>query len=221
MTNTVCILEKNALTKEGLKALLDEEGYKIIGDFKSIEDLHPAVEHQFCTLFIIGEPPDTLKPETAIKTVKDTFPHSYIVTLAGCSRLETICAAFAAGTDGYLMNDTPPAVLKKSLQLILLGEKVLPSCFVTELARYNIGLNSPTPVSVQGFSMREQEIIKKLVSGASNKMIANDLDIAEATVKVHIKKILKQLGVSNRTQIAIWALNNGYEDEQFPDLKIV
>ncbi|MGM0421514.1 MAG: LuxR C-terminal-related transcriptional regulator [Pseudomonadota bacterium] len=221
MTNTVCILEKNALTKEGLKALLDEEGYQIIGDFKSLEDLHPAVEHQSCTLFIIGEISDTPKPETTIKTVKDTFPQSYIVTLAGCSRLETICAAFAAGTDGYLMNDTPPSALKKSLQLILLGEKVLPGCFATELTRYTIGLNNPTPVSVQGFSMREQEIIKKLVSGASNKMIANDLDIAEATVKVHIKKILKQLGVSNRTQIAIWALNNGYEDEQLPDLKIV
>ena len=58
-------------------------------------------------------------------------------------------------------------------------------------------------------SDREWEILRCLASGSSNKAIARELSIAETTVKVHIKSLLRKLGVSNRTQAAIWALNHG------------
>jgi two-component system nitrate/nitrite response regulator NarL len=221
MTNTVCILERNALTREGLKILLGEENYKIVGTFSALEDIPPPIENFSCNLFIIGETSDMQQPEYTVKAIKENFSESYIVLLKNCSKLETICAAFSAGLDGYLMNEIPAKALKTYLRLITLGEKVFPSCFAIELARKHIDFNIMGSISSQGFSRREQEIIGKLISGFSNKMIANELGIAEATVKVYIKKILKHLGVSNRTQIAIWALNNGYEAENMPSLKIV
>jgi two-component system, NarL family, nitrate/nitrite response regulator NarL len=63
--------------------------------------------------------------------------------------------------------------------------------------------------SVRGLSPREREILQLLVTGASNKLIGNRLGITEATVKVHLKTLLRKIDVNNRTQAAIWAMNNG------------
>jgi two-component system, NarL family, nitrate/nitrite response regulator NarL len=62
-------------------------------------------------------------------------------------------------------------------------------------------------------SLREIDIIRRIVEGDSNKHIARRLDIAEATVKAHVKTILRKIGVSNRTQAAIWAMNNSIGSE--------
>ena len=61
-----------------------------------------------------------------------------------------------------------------------------------------------------GLSEREEQVLRDLVKGLPNKMIARKRDIAEATVKVHLKSILRKIRVANRTQAAIWALENGY-----------
>ena len=70
--------------------------------------------------------------------------------------------------------------------------------------------------SVRGLSPREQEILQALVTGASNKMIAIKLGIMEATVKVHLKTLLRKIDVNNRTQAAIWAMNNGFTADSAP-----
>ena len=70
--------------------------------------------------------------------------------------------------------------------------------------------------SIRGLSPREQEILQALVTGASNKLIAIKLGITEATVKVHLKTLLRKIDVNNRTQAAIWAMNNGFTAEGAP-----
>ena len=70
--------------------------------------------------------------------------------------------------------------------------------------------------SVRGLSPREREILQLLVTGASNKLIATRLGITEATVKVHLKTLLRKIDVNNRTQAAIWAMNNGFTADSAP-----
>jgi two-component system nitrate/nitrite response regulator NarL len=113
-----------------------------------------------------------------------------------------------AGADGFLMKEVSPEALLQSLELVMLGEKVYP----TNLASMLLDLTSaPTPLnSIRGLSSREREILQLLVTGASNKLIAIRLGIAEATVKVHLKALLRKIDVNNRTQAAIWAMNNGF-----------
>jgi two-component system nitrate/nitrite response regulator NarL len=117
--------------------------------------------------------------------------------------------AMNAGADGFLMNDVSPEALLQSLELVMLGEKVFP----TNLAAMLLDLsNAPSPLnSVRGvMTPREHEILQALVTGSSNKMIANRLGITEATVKIHLKTLLRKIDVNNRTQAAIWAVNNGF-----------
>lgn len=135
-----------------------------------------------------------------------------------------LTAALEAGADGYLLKDMSAAALLQSLHLVLLGEKVFP----TDLARilingdFNVSASGPVnrrATAGRALSERETQILDCLLSGYSNKMIAKRLQISEGTVKVHLKGILKKINVQNRTQAAIWALNNGIAAEQLDHAK--
>jgi two-component system, NarL family, nitrate/nitrite response regulator NarL len=136
------------------------------------------------------------------------------VVLANNFVVDALRDAMNAGADGYLMKDVSPEALLQSLELVMLGEKVFP----TNLAAMLLNLDStPSPMnSIRGLSPREQEILQALVTGASNKLIAIKLGITEATVKVHLKTLLRKIDVNNRTQAAIWAMNNGFSAEGAP-----
>jgi len=102
-------------------------------------------------------------------------------------------------------------VLRQSLDLIMLGERVFPSALLLKHLgqgdhRVKQGDTSRTPLS---FSARDDEILCCLAKGYSNKMIAKSVGITEAATKAHLKAILQRIGAANRTQAAIWAINRG------------
>jgi two-component system nitrate/nitrite response regulator NarL len=119
--------------------------------------------------------------------------------------------AMTTGVDGYLLKNMSADALHQSLRIVLLGEKVFP----TELANLLTGdrlasrSNRGPTHNFNGLSGREMQILSHVRNGAQNKQIANALKISDGTVKVHLKAILKKIRVQNRTQAAIWALNNG------------
>ena len=92
---------------------------------------------------------------------------------------------------------------------------MLPSHLAALLISGRVGATTAgaTPAARNGLSQREVQILRCLLNGDSNKMIANHLNITEATVKVHLKSLLRKINASNRTQAAIWALNNGIGGE--------
>ena len=91
----------------------------------------------------------------------------------------------------------------------MLGEKVFP----THLAALLVNGMADTPparvTTSHGLSEREGQVLQCLVHGDSNKMIGNRLNITEATIKVHMKSLLRKINATNRTQAAIWAMKNG------------
>jgi two-component system nitrate/nitrite response regulator NarL len=161
-------------------------------------------------LVISGQP---VTAEADLRALRDAFPTARIVVLADDLSVDVLRLAMGGGADGFLIKTVSPEALIQSLQLILLGEKVFP----TNLAALLLDMNAVSPQhSVRGLSPREQEILQALVTGASNKLIAIRLGITEATVKVHLKTLLRKLDVNNRTQAAIWAMNNGFTAHGVP-----
>jgi two-component system nitrate/nitrite response regulator NarL len=137
-----------------------------------------------------------------------------IVVLTNNATRTVLGRAIGWGVDAYLLKDMSPVALTRSLQLVMLGQQVFP----TRLAVSLLGTGAPEPVeepaaSARGLSPRENQILRFLVNGASNKLIARELNISEATVKVHLKGLLRKVQASNRTQAAIWGLNHGYANE--------
>lgn len=151
---------------------------------------------------------DIAKELRALKSV-DNPP--WIILLAKSIEPDQLASSFASGADGYLLEDISPEALLESLHLVTLGEKVFPSQLAVLMCgnHWNQRRSYPlTSGSVQ-LSQRELLIVQWLTDGCPNKTIAAKLDITEATVKVHVKAILKKLGVQNRTQAAIWAIHSG------------
>ena len=203
------LIEPNRLFREGIKHLLAGSPFRLTSEYASIEQAVTA-NVQSCKLVIVDYPVDA---DETLADLRAGFPKSRIVVLASELSADRLKAAMGAGADGYLLKDVSPEALIQSLQLVMLGEKVFP----TNLAAMLLDMTAAGPQhSVRGLSPREQEILQALVTGASNKMIANKLGITEATVKVHLKTLLRKIDVHNRTQAAIWAMNNGFTADSAP-----
>jgi len=128
---------------------------------------------------------------------------------------------YEIGIDAYLESTTSQEEFRQSLGRVVSGERIFPTRL---MAAAETGQNktdtkkSPFPSSL---SAREFEILRHLASGRANKVIANDLHITEATVKVHVKGILRKIGATNRTQAAIWAIHNGLSPVYISDSNTV
>jgi len=207
MTSSHTILiESNQLFRQGLKHLLADTRFAVEVEFGTMEQALENTESAITTGLVItghvGKEPGDLN------LLRDAYPGARIVVLASDLTVDTLRDAMNSGADGFLMKDVSPEALIQSLQLIMLGEKVFPTNLAAMLLNLN---NAPSPMnSLRGLSPREQEILQSLVTGASNKLIAIKLGITEATVKVHLKTLLRKIDVNNRTQAAIWAMNNGF-----------
>jgi len=157
-----------------------------------------------------------------IELFRNRHPDGRIAVVADHYRLDQLASAFRAGANGYFVNAITCDRFIKSLELVMMGETIFPPAFLSCIldpegpnlveAAPNDENGEPIVLAAESsppISPREKLILGCLIEGNSNKSIARKIDIAEATVKVHIKAILRKIRVQNRTQAAIWAMNNG------------
>jgi two-component system, NarL family, nitrate/nitrite response regulator NarL len=212
------IVENDSLVREGLRLLLERTPFspttcsldpneELPGD---LPDEDPAI------LIIFGREKSDLLP--LLQKFRERFAATRIVVLANEGSLEVLSSALEAGANAILLTSISAEGLIKSLQAV-----VADNIFVMDSRMWPAGVmaiqdgvthseadrQETKPPPMRGLSAREVEILRRIIEGDSNKHIARRLDIAEATVKAHVKTVLRKIGVSNRTQAAIWAMNNG------------
>jgi two-component system nitrate/nitrite response regulator NarL len=210
----IALLGRNALVREGLRHILSEEQFDVVASSEDPADLlkrsssalvgHTVVLIDQCTCRY---------GEDDLAIIKRQYDGVRFVFLSSCLDLEYMIEAFKLGAHGFIINDVGCESLLGSLRLVAVGEKVLPSQLVEILPMMSGVGSCIIKVAEPGSALsdRETEILSCLVIGLPNKLIARRLDLCEATVKVHVKGILRKLGVHNRTQAAIYALNNGLD----------
>jgi len=205
----VWLSDPHPLMRAGLRSQLEGNGFRVLAEFCSIDDMAArAGETDLPQLIIV----DHEAAHDTVGQLKSRFPRSAVILLGGEAGLDALASAFAAGADGYLLKNISASALVASCRLAMLGEKVFPRVVSQFLAashrREHQGEPLPTCVGEIELSERELCVVRSLAAGQTNKSIANHLGITEATVKVNLKSILRKLGASNRTQVAIWALQN-------------
>jgi two-component system nitrate/nitrite response regulator NarL len=137
------------------------------------------------------------------------YPGVKVVALGDPVMIRLISQICPMDVDGYLLDDIPAVALIHSLHLVALGQKIFPP---GPLATTPAPSHLDEPVrrdATNGLSVQERKILELLLVGASNKSIARDLKISEATVKVHMRNILRKIHARNRTEAAIWAVEHG------------
>lgn len=214
MLSYVIAVSAGRLWREGLSKLLEGSEFSVHpdADYRPLADRQSpdTAEH---VIFLHRETStNPLSVDWVVET-RRRMPDAKIVVIAGELDMDSFMRAMEAGADGYLTEDISGRALIRALGLVLDGEKVLPGSLSSMIARTRAPstLNpAKTPLPLSG---REVEILRRLATGDSNKMIANALNLAESTVKGTIKLILRKIEASNRTQAAIWAISNGLRQE--------
>jgi two-component system nitrate/nitrite response regulator NarL len=211
----VLLIDHNKLFREGLKLLLNGEKFSITGEAQTVAEGVNLVQGGLKAELVLLDMAwngDT-EAET-LRTLRDLLPDGRIVLLAADMDPQRLITALGAGADGCLMKDLSADALIQSLHLVMMGEKVFPTHLAALLISGRINTSAfDMPSARKGLSQREVQIVRCLLNGDSNKVVANHLNITEATVKVHLKSLLRKINATNRTQAAIWALNNGFANE--------
>ena len=205
----VWLIDAHPLLRSGLRAQLGGKGFEVVADAGSIDEIASAgsngpAPHLIILDFALGA--------DALTALKSSQPQAHTVIFAEAAELSHLADMFSAGADGYLLKSISANALIESLRLVMLGEKVFPSMltdFLGAMRASQNGSHERVRVGDIALSQREIDVIRRLADGHSNKAIAKELSITEATVKVHLKTVLRKLGATNRTQVAIWAVQHG------------
>jgi len=207
MSSNVCLVCPNDISREGLSHILQSAGFNVLGSFENLE----CVEADFPisdSLFLI-DCPNPLEQSAAMASIKARFPSAKVIILSEQFDMRAMIECFNLGAQGYIIRSVKSARLLAALRLAAVGEKVIPSDFVDvlggQISDYAAPGKAESDIEEANLSPRELDVLCCLMAGYSNKVIARKLDVCEATVKVHVKSILRKLNVHNRTQAAIWA----------------
>src|SRR5437762_4407743 len=219
------LVGKSILLREGLARILRSANFRILASVSCADDLLPSKRHLHQPLFLVVHTGDDFDAAVEqIELFRDQHPGARIAIVADHYRLDELVLAFRAGANGYFVDVMACDVFIKSIDLVMMGETIFPPAFlsfVLDPEGDRLGQAAPRDENSQAIlirnentlapqlSTREKSILCCLIEGDSNKCIARKIDIAEATVKVHVKAILRKIRVQNRTQAAIWGMNNG------------
>jgi two-component system nitrate/nitrite response regulator NarL len=171
---------------------------------------------------VLGSHQETGEALLDLQGARARFAEAKVIVLTTSISPALLRAAVEASVEAILTTDISAMVLQRAIELVLLGQRLLPA----EVAGL-LDAPPPPPEARQSapaldvvaqhlsrdrkrataLSPREHEILQQLVNGRSNKVIARELNITEATVKVHVKALLRKTQMANRTQAAIWAMN--------------
>jgi two-component system nitrate/nitrite response regulator NarL len=220
------LLGRRGLVREGLTRVLSAANFSILASAERVDDIPSiAASPNELVLLVIQVDDDESVTLREISQFKEHFPNSRVALLADRQQLsnKNLLPAFRAGVDAYFV-DPKFETLIRSLELVMLGETIVPTRFLPYILRQpnTAAASGEEAKELKGnyiprLSERERCVLKSLVEGQSNKSIARSHRMAEATVKVHIKAILRKIRVRNRTQAAIWALSNdGVLEEPTP-----
>jgi two-component system, NarL family, nitrate/nitrite response regulator NarL len=141
-----------------------------------------------------------------LQGIKKANPRTCCIMLTVSDDERDVLQAMRAGADGYLLKDLEPEDLCSRLKLAARGSVVLESRIAAVLTRASAGTTTADEAEL---TERENQILGSLALGHSNKEIARQLGISDATVKVHIKNLLRKLNLKSRLEAAVWALNRG------------
>jgi two-component system nitrate/nitrite response regulator NarL len=218
----VILVGSRVLLREGLARILSAADFNVVATAPSVDDIAAdALPHDQSILLVLDVCEDEFSTIRQISAFKQRYPAARIALLDDHGRLAdgNLVAAFEAGAHAYFTEPTCTTFIK-SLELVMLGEVIVPPAIMSMLGhRHNEVAGSRFASGAGGsragegeytprLSAREICILRRLIAGESNKTIARNNAIAEATVKVHVKAILRKIRVNNRTQAAIWGMLN-------------
>ena len=225
---TLLVVDDHNLFRRGLVALLGQDpGLKVVGeagDAAQAMRLAPALRPD---VILLDNHLPGVTGVDAIRGLREVSPSSRVLMLTVSEDAQDLSMALRNGAQGYLLKTIDGDLLAQAIRRAAAGEPVvspelmgkLVAAFQSQGVPEVDALESPVPGKVHPaapgtaeqrtpLSPREEDVLREIARGSSNKEIARALDIAETTVKIHVQHILRKLGLSSRVQAAVYATNH-------------
>ncbi|KHF25818.1 two-component system response regulator NarL [Solemya velum gill symbiont] len=214
-TYLVVSIDDHPLYRKGIADLLDmDENLQMIGEAADgMQGLELVLETDPDIVLLDIDMKGTNGIET-LKAIKSSNVETLVLMLTVSDNEDDIVAALRSGADGYLLKDMEPEDMLAAIHEAIDG-KIAISKQLTQMLAYALRSDDDSidDLASAGLTNRELEILKHIAKGESNKVIADNLDISAATVKVHVKHILKKLNLRSRVEAAVWLLNLADPDQ--------
>jgi two-component system nitrate/nitrite response regulator NarL len=211
----ILVIDDHTLFRRALTSLLrDASGLEVVGDAGDAgEAIRRAGELQPDVILLDNHLPGVLGIN-AIASLREAAPAARVIMLTVSEDEADLSAALRAGASGYLLKTMEGDALADAIGRAMRGASVVaPEMTGKLVAAYReaaAGAAAPAPpTAIEQLSPREQEILRGIARGESNKEIARVLGIAETTVKIHVQHVLRKLGVASRVHAAVIASNHG------------
>ena len=215
----VILIDDHTLFRVGLQGLLENRSIEVVsslGDGNEGIRLAETLQPDIILLDMRMPDPDGL---TVLRRLREKKLEMPIVILTTSTDENDLVESLRNGANGYLLKDMEPDALVQSLHEVQAGKTVVAPELAVSLARAVQGAEpeaqaEPADNPFSELTPRETEILTFLANGQSNKAIARDLGISDGTVKLHVKAILRKLGVHSRVEAAVIAVEQGLRESR-------
>lgn len=209
MPTRILIVDDHPLFRDGLRALLQRQSdFTVVGEADSVASaVQAALETQPDVVLMDLSLPGGGGGE-ATRQIVGRLPNVHVIALTVHDEPEMLTAMAQAGAHGYILKETRSADLLRALRMVVTNGAALSPEVLADLLRQYRRL-AQTAAAAPQLSPREQAILRLIVAGATNREIATQLALSPQTVKNHLSAIYAKLGVNNRTEAAVVALEQG------------
>jgi two-component system nitrate/nitrite response regulator NarL len=210
----ILVVDDHTLFRRGLTALLARDPQlHVVGDAADAGEALRRAEELQPDLILLDNHLPGVNGVDALPGLREAVPGVRVLMLTVSEDEHDLAAALRGGANGYLLKTIEGDALVAAIMRAMRGESVVAEEMTGKLVAAYRDAASPMPAppvsGIAQLSPREQEILRGIARGASNKEIARDLGIAETTVKIHVQHVLRKLDVSSRVQAAVIASEQG------------
>jgi two-component system, NarL family, nitrate/nitrite response regulator NarL len=203
---TILIVDDHPLFRKGVIQLIQAAPeFRFVGEAASGREGIALAHSLHPDMILLDLNMKDMNGVEVLKAIKDEGLDSRVIMLTVSDHAEDLMAALQAGADGYLLKDMEPEDLMQQLAEAARGKITISERLTQLLVASLRDKGRPISLAEAGLTEQESRILEQLIDGKSNKLIARDLGIAEGTVKVHVKHVLKKLNLRSRVEAAVWA----------------
>ena len=207
----VLLADDHALFRQGLRQLLElEDDIEVVGDASDGHEAQLLVRQLRPDVVLMDINMPDVDGITATRSILSEFPRTSVVILTMYREDDYAFQAVRAGARGYLLKNAGSQDVVRAVRVTSQGASMIDPTLVPSLLReFHRLVNNPGTPKVERLNDREMTLLRMLVDGKSNKEIANELDLAESTVKNNLSLLFQKLGARDRTQAAVYAIARG------------
>lgn len=206
---TVILVDDHPLFRKGLIQLLQTiSDFEVVGEASNGKEGIALAKSVKPDLLLLDLNMKDMSGLEVLKQLKSADLDTRVVMVTVSDQTEDLVAALRLGADGYLLKDMEPEQMVESLASAAKGKIVVSDNLTHMLAVALREQRQPRSPHEAGLTEQERRIVELIAAGLSNKVIGRELNIAEGTVKVHVKHLLRKLDLRSRVEAAVWAVEH-------------